>query len=140
MTRIVSGKRKRVKTYAALKRELDSTFSVWTRRRFADSNGMVRCITCQKVSHWKTVDAGHYVSRSYLATRWHPENVHPQCKGDNGFRNGAMPQYTVFGIDRYGPDWPQRMVSLSRETRKYSRADLQTLIDDYKAKIEGLGE
>ena len=132
-------KRPRPLTYASLKKRLDAIFSVWTRRRFANSEGMVACICCGAVKRWQDQQCSHFVSRSYLATRFHPENCAPACQQCNVFKHGNLAAYAAWGVNRYGQDWPQRMVSLSRETGKYSRADLQAMIEDYENRINELG-
>ena len=85
------------------------------------------------------MQAGHFVSRSYLATRWHPENVAPQCMQCNVFKNGNLAAYSAWGVNHYGMDWPSRMVSLSKETRKYSRTDLAQMVEEYEEKVRALG-
>ena len=129
----------RVPTYASLKNRLDRVFSVWTRRRFADQSGMVRCVSCGATKHWKQIQAGHFQKRHYLGTRWHPENVAPQCVACNVFGSGNLAAYAAWGVNRYGQDWPARMVSLSKETVKWSRTDLQQLIEDYETRLRHLG-
>ena len=84
------------------------------------------------------MQAGHFVSRSYLATRWHPENVAPQCMQCNVFKSGNLTAYAAWGVNRYGMDWPARMVELSKQTVKYSRSDLQDMITDYEQRIARL--
>lgn len=73
---------------AKLKKELDRVFSLYIRYKYADQNGNLTCYTCNKPGTPKTVHAGHYVSRQYLATRWSEDNVRPQCPGCNLFGNG----------------------------------------------------
>ena len=46
------------------------------------------CITCGKRYHLKLLQAGHFISRSYLATRWDTDNVKNQCVGCNIFGGG----------------------------------------------------
>ena len=133
----------RVLTYAKLKKRLDAVFSLWTRLRFKGAVpglGGVVCVSCG--SHWdiKHIQAGHFVSRSYLATRWHPENVAPQCMQCNVFKSGNLAAYAAWGVDRYGMDWPARMVSLSKTSVKYSRADLEAMILDYETRVKSLSQ
>jgi len=75
-------------TQAKLKKLLDKVFSEYVRRSSADENGIAECYTCRQRKHWKELHAGHYVSRSYLATRWDLDNVKTQCPGCNLFGNG----------------------------------------------------
>ena len=124
--------------YKTLKNRLDAVFSQWVRLRLADAQGNVRCVSCGVLKHWKQMQAGHFQKRHYLATRWHPENVNPQCPGCNVFKGGNYAAYAAWGVDRYGMDWPARMVSLSQETVKYSRDDLRVMIVDYEQRVARL--
>ena len=131
-------KKARKKSYAALKRDLDAVFSRWTRLRFADAAGIATCCSCGLRASWRVLQAGHFVSRSYLATRFCPENTATQCVQCNIFKKGNLAAYAAWGVNRYGPDWPARMVSLSKETVKYSRSDLQMMIEDYESRLRQL--
>lgn len=129
----------RVKTYKRLKADLWAVFSEWTRKRFADHDGIVSCVTCGVRRRWNDgIDAGHFVSRSRLATFVHPENVAPQCKNCNRW-GGNLASYAAWGVNRYGMDWPARMVALSKVPTKLSRADLIERIAEFEKKIELLG-
>ena len=88
--RLPRGAKPKVKkeSVSKLKKELDRVFSLYIRQRGADHNGMTHCVTCGYPAHWKEMDAGHYVPRQDLATRWDPRNVWTQCKRCNGFRGG----------------------------------------------------
>ena len=130
--------RGRVRSYSAAKRLLDKIFSIWTRLRFADAHGRVKCVSCGRPDSWKNLQAGHFAKRSHLATRWHPENVAPQCVQCNIFKGGNYAAYAAWGVDRYGPDWPARMVSMSKESIKWTRLDLETLINDYEQRVARL--
>ena len=135
---MVKVKRKRSRSYSTIKRDLDRVFSSWTRLRFANPEGRVQCVTCGKQRFWRAdgMDAGHFVSRSRLATRWHPENVAPQCNFPCNKWKGGGAEYCAWGVNRYGMDWPSRMVALSKTQVKYSRTDLEALILDYETKLE----
>src|SRR6185436_3627256 len=91
-TGISKGRKPRTKSYAALKRDLDRVFSIWTRRRFATPYfpGQVACVCCGAVKRWQEQQCSHFVSRSYLATRWHPENCAPSCFQCNVFKKGNL--------------------------------------------------
>ena len=127
-----------MKSYATLKRKLDKVFSEWSRRRFADSNGNCRCVSCGAVKHWKEMQAGHFQKRHYLATRWEPENVAPQDSACNVFKGGNLAAYAAWGVNRYGPDWPARMVAQSKRVMKLGRGDLLAMIEEYQNKLAGM--
>lgn len=132
--------KKRAASYASLKRRLDKVFSEYTRRRLADRDGMTRCISCGVSAHWKNLHAGHFVSRVRLATRWDIENVHAQCPRDNIFLNGNAVGYARGLENRYGPSIFATLDERSRRPTKFTRADLQAMIEDFQAKLREFGQ
>jgi len=98
----------------------------------ADEYGMVKCVSCDKRMHWKECDGGHYIAKgssSYWALE--RENVHPQCKGCNGFgmkHGSAEGQYTLWMIDMYGEDFVKRMHRDKRNTKKLYTADYREML------------
>jgi len=84
---------KKLKTISQLKKQADKVFSKWIREREK------RCYTCDSTSN---LQAGHFVSRSYLALRYSPDNVHTQCVSCNVFRNGNMTVYAFRLVEQYG--------------------------------------
>lgn len=65
-----------------LKSKLIKYFSEYIRLRNSD-NGLVQCFTCGKIGNYKTMDAGHFISCRYNATRFDEKNVQVQCKRCN---------------------------------------------------------
>jgi len=58
-------------------------FSRLARQLRANSRGICTCATCNTKKPWQEMDAGHYMSRSYSATKYDWDNVWPQCKPCN---------------------------------------------------------
>src|SRR3990167_10155989 len=73
---------------AKLKKKAWKVFSEWVRRNGADENGFNACYTCGTKLHWKRLQAGHFISRTHLATLFDEQNVKPQCFADNIWKNG----------------------------------------------------
>jgi len=96
------GASKSPKTTTSLQTKLDTLFSLYIRKKSATKDGMVRCVTCGKYDHWKEMDAGHYISRQYLTTRYDERNVHVQCRSCNRFHEGMKDEYTLFLMRTYG--------------------------------------
>lgn len=118
-----------------LKKELDRVFSLVIRTAKIDDNGYTRCVTCGRLEHWKRLDAGHYVPRQDLATRWAVENVWPQCKPCNGFRGGE-PEKMAEWIDRvYGIGAAAKLREQAKKPFKLSRYWLTERIEFFKAMI-----
>lgn len=131
--------RTRTPSYAALKRILDRVFSEFVRRNNVDRNGNVSCYTCQRVMPWRSTHAGHWIPRHRLSTRWHEANVKTQCPACNLYRRGQPHIFARNLMIEYGPEIIDKLISLSRQTTKLSRTDLQTMIENYSAKVEALG-
>lgn len=118
-----------------LKKELDRVFSISIRTHRVDDNGATRCVTCNRLDHWKNMDAGHYVPRQDMATRWDPWNVWPQCKPCNGFRGGEPEKMAAY-IDRvYGEGAAAKLREKSKTAFKLQRYWLESQIHWYKTQI-----
>jgi 5-methylcytosine-specific restriction endonuclease McrA len=81
LPQVKSKPKKRAKTQAWYKKELDRVFSLYIRAKYPKV-----CYTCGKVD--TALHCGHFVSRQYLATRWDENNCRPQCVGCNIYGNG----------------------------------------------------
>ena len=92
----------KVKTIPQLVSELDKYFSVYIRTRDIDEFGITKCFTCGKIAHWRTLQNGHYISRSFFGVRWDEKNCAPQCVRCNIYREGNKPEYTTKLIEKYG--------------------------------------
>jgi 5-methylcytosine-specific restriction endonuclease McrA len=126
-------KTEKKKTYAQLKKKLDEVFSIFIRKR---DKG--KCFTCYRIFEWKQTDAGHFINRSHLATRWDERNVHAQCWGCNRFRNGKKEDYAVHLEQLHGHGILQELQKLRDTGDKPKYIDLINLIEYYKLKIEKL--
>ena len=126
----------KTKSYATLKRQLDKVFSEWTRRRFASANGFALCVTCGKAAPWRSMQCGHFIPRSYLAARWNPLNCFVQDAACNVFKRGAYPEFSAYLIRSFGAGYIDTLLALKRQPVKFTRSDLQAMIDDYSAKIK----
>jgi len=115
---------KKKPTISKLKKELDKVFSQYVRLASADHTE----------KHWKEIQAGHFMSRKHSATRWHLDNVKPQCVKCNMFSQGE--QYR-FGQE-LGDEVAQEMEYLSKTTMKLNVSDLQEEIARYKELLKQL--
>jgi hypothetical protein len=129
-------RKQRKKTTSQLKKELDKLFSEYIRRKYANKEGQVSCYTCGKTKHWKEMQCGHFVSRSYLATRFLESNVHVQCAGCNIFGGGKT---AIFAskIDR--SQGVGTVAGLYRKAQEIVKNfPYKEKIEEYKAKLEDL--
>lgn len=85
------------------------SFQKLRRIQEANEDGMVRCISCGKVMHWKEAQGGHYIPRGCVATEMEPDNVNPQCPRCNGFLNGNLTFYRMNLVKKIGEDRVKRL-------------------------------
>lgn len=119
-------------------KKVDTVFSQFVRLRAADHRGMGECFTCGASRFWGEVDAGHFMSRACMSTRWDEKNVQFQCKRCNGFRSGEQYKFSI-QLDRiYGDGTAEELLIESKQTRKFSRDELEQLYHHYKRKVDEL--
>lgn len=94
-----SGNKKKSKTQAWYKKELDKIFSRYI--RFRDDG---QCFTCPKKDDPKKMQNGHFVPRQYLAVRWNEKNCNCQCYACNMLYGGQGPTYAVRLASKYGQE------------------------------------
>jgi hypothetical protein len=111
---------KKPKSTAKLKKELDSIFSKYIRAKYPK-----KCYTCGRTG---TLQCGHFISRSYLATRFSEDNCRPQCVGCNIFGNGKPLDFEEHLIKEIGA---KKVAELKRK-----RHEITILSNDwYEKKI-----
>lgn len=121
---------------------LDRIFGEWIRRKDADSNGIVRCVTCGIVRHYKEttqINAGHFWKRQHQATRFDPRNVHVQCVRCNNFRGGAEAEHAAYIIREYGLEVFEELERRHTQIKKWTRDEIESMLEDYKQKLAELG-
>ena len=106
----------------------------------ADENGYCVCVSCGCSFHYKDGDGGHFVPKG-SSSRWalEVENVHPQCKGCNGFgmKYGiAAQQYMLWMIDFYGREKVQRMLDTKSELNKIYKAEYVEMLAGFNKLIK----
>lgn len=108
-------KKKKKPSRTNLVKKLDAIFSTWTRTRFASENGMVKCYTCDKTAPIKSMQNGHYVSRSVRKLRWEPDNCRPQCYGCNVMHGGNPITFRENLVKELGETYVLELESLRHE-------------------------
>ncbi len=109
------------------------------RVKAADDNGLVKCVTCDKWSHWKDMQGGHFIARGSKKWKLVEENIHPQCPGCNGFGmkyGNAEAVYTAYMIDMYGREFVDHMLMTKSQPHKYTRAEVESLVDEWKDQLK----
>lgn len=120
-------------TLAWYKKELDRVFSIYIRIR---DDG--KCCTCGDEKYWKYQQNGHYVSRTYLATRFDEQNCNCQCAGCNIFKSGNLTQYALFLTRKYGKSILEKLDKKKNQIVKFDIIWYKKMINKYEKKIEKL--
>jgi hypothetical protein len=82
------------------------------------------CVTC---SSMKASSAGHFRTSTNAATRFHPYNLHAQCRGCNEF-NGGMTYEHAIAIDRiHGKGWAMFLERIARKPEIWTTEELEQL-------------
>jgi len=99
----------------------------------------IQCVTCGKIDHWKAMQGGHFISRTWTATKILEENIHPQCISCNGFRAERIADdYFRFMVNTYGYDFVEEMIDAKRQPIKRSRAELMETLAHLKEQAKRL--
>lgn len=102
-------------------------------------NAYIHCVTCGKQDHWKEMQGGHWISRTWTVHKVCEENIHPQCVSCNKYRpERVADDYTMYMVDMYGIDWVEDMVRSKHEICKRPRADITDLKDELKARAKAM--
>lgn len=126
------------KSLRALKRKLWALFSEYVRRKDADSAGFNTCYTSGVRAHWKELQCGHAIGGRHNAVLFDEEICRPQTVGENVFKRGNYPVFTTKLIKEKGMEWWEKKLEESRLVRKYTTAELEEMIQNYKQKLSEL--
>ncbi|MFR9541870.1 MAG: recombination protein NinG [Rikenellaceae bacterium] len=113
-------------------KELDRVFSIFIRRR-DEGKG---CISCGQRLRFDYCDAGHFIPRVHIATRWNEDNVHGQCYQCNRMQDGNEKKYRESLIRRIGIERVEELERLKHPTLKLSASDIEQLTEKYKQLIK----
>lgn len=133
-------KRKKLQSLPALRTKLDGLFSRWVRLSAADHDGYCQCVSCGSYHPWQEMDAGHFIPRGSIATRWDERNVHPQCRRCNRFRVDHYIDYTLWMQREYGQVVIDELMSQKGLPCIVRRADYLEMIDEYSTKLARLAD
>lgn len=106
------------------------------------NNGACKCYTCGAWKSIKNIDAGHFISRSYLPTLYHQNNSRPQCVKCNRYKNGLNFEFEQNLIAEIGLDRVNELKRLAKtfmkDTIEYHRgveAEYKKLVMDLQVKM-----
>jgi hypothetical protein len=122
-------------TAKSLKADVWDLFSEWVRRSAADEDGYCACVTCGKIDIWKSMQAGHYISRKYSGTFIDKRNVHVQCPKCNLFLHGNLVAYEEFMLKTYGERVLAELEFLAKRRHKFTVFELTQYKKLYTQKL-----
>jgi len=123
------------KTTKYYKKRADRLFSLFVRQRDA-VDGICRCITCNTPHPWRSIHAGHFISRGKENTRYNEKNCAAQCVSCNSFREGMQYEHGK-AIDRkYGEGTADSLVIKSKFECKRSWFDYELIGNIFLEKLK----
>jgi hypothetical protein len=120
-------------TLGSVKAKAATQFQRLVRIRHADRQGNVICCSCGRKGHYKTFDAGHWISRTNGATLYDFQNCHPQCKRCNAYQGGNRDGYDVFMEKTYGKRAMNALRKRASEPKQWTRPELAELVIGWRA-------
>ena len=118
--------------YPKALKEAKEFFQKWARLKFADDNGMVKCVH-GSIRHYKKIDGGHYIPAERLATCFDEINVNPQEKNKNldMYNPITNKEYTDYMNKKYGNEAIINLEKRSHLNIKYSVFELKEIAKKY---------
>ena len=101
-------------------------------------NGVCVCYTCDRLTSIKNCDAGHFLSRTYTPTRYHMDNIRPQCIKCNRFSQGKSFEFEQHLISDIGLDRVNDLKDLARTIGDDSIGHHRAVELEYKQKLNEL--
>jgi hypothetical protein len=111
---------------------LDREYSTWLRMVSADDRGLVKCVTCGTLHHWKDITVGHYVSRARISVRWDIRNTAPQCVRCNSYNGGEQFLMRKYLVSVHGEKAIEAMEQWALMTKTECRESLIEKINEYR--------
>jgi hypothetical protein len=131
--------RTKKKSIKRLKQIAWALVSEYVRRRDADEGGFGGCYTCGTPIHWKYEgQAGHAIPGRTNAVLLDDSICRLQCYGCNCGRNGMHHIFATKLIKEKGLEWWEEKLFKARQAVKFSREELENIIESYRQKLEAM--
>lgn len=131
--------RRRKTQIAKLRIKAWNLFSKYIRLRDCEAyqkNGtFAPCFTCEKLTHYKDLQAGHFVPGRGNAVLFDEEGVHAQCASCNIFHYGNSSSYWENMIKKFGLNKTLEIAGKRHVIKKYTISDYEEIIVKYTDKI-----
>ena len=135
-------KTKRTNTVSKAKKRTWEVFSKFIRMRDCLlSTKMIdwgKCFTCGKEFSIKNLQAGHFIQGRHNAILFNEGNCHAQCYRCNVLLHGALVDYTIRMVDKYGITKVTELKVLDKQIKQFTIPELDALKDYYIEKIKKL--
>lgn len=119
-------------TIPKLTAKAQKVFNAYIRQRDSQ-DGYFTCISCGQTKTTDLMDAGHYVPvKGSSALRFDEYNVNGECKSCNGFDQFHLIGYRRNLIDKVGERKVMELEMQHRLIKKWSRLELNEIIEKYK--------
>lgn len=119
------------KSLSQLIKEADSEISLFVRMSAADENGVISCVCCGERVYFKDADCAHYKDRDNMSTRFYLPNLGAASRDCNRFDHyGHIERWEK----KMGTAEMARLNVISHRMDKWTRFELEELIEDYRAK------
>lgn len=131
-------KKPKLKSVSKLKKEADALWSKYIRYRDGKLVGgewQTQCITCDQWLPMKSMQCGHFISRSHNILRFDEENTNGQCYADNVMRYGEQYKYGLALDLKYGEGTARKLLKMSQDRHQFTREELEQIKADAKALI-----
>lgn len=123
------------------KAKLDKVFSEYIRLRDSTlGNGYGKCISCQKIIHWKEGHCGHFINRKHMSLRFSDINCNLQCVSCNTFDEGNLEGYRRGLIQKHGPEIIDKLYAMKNQLNKISSVEYDIAIRHYTKEVKKLKE
>lgn len=90
------------------------------------------CFTCGIEKPWGELQCGHFISRRFMNTRFHPVNCWPQCNDCNVNKRGNLVIYEAKLRAKFGDDAIDGLIELAQSTDKVTGSVIEDIIKQYK--------
>jgi hypothetical protein len=122
----------KIDTIPKLTAKAQKVFNKFIRERDSE-NGYFTCISCGKTLPIEQMNAGHYVPvKNSSSLRFNEYNVNGECQYSNGFDEFHLIGYRKNLIDKIGEGMVIYLEQNSRLVKRWSRTELNEIIERYK--------
>ena len=119
-------------TIPKLTAKAQKVFNAYIRKRDSE-NGYFTCISCGETKDTTLMDCGHFApQKGGSALRFDEYNCNGECKKCNGFDQFHLIGYRKGIINKYGEGILIYLEQNARLVKKWSRTELNLLIEQYK--------